>query len=131
MLALRRLDDLHQLANRHARSLDKRSYLRAMYGFHAPFEELVAEATPLPRREAPRLLRDLRALGDHAPPPWCPDLPDTSTLARRIGIAYVLYGKRFGAVAEQLLVTRGEQDDALAAASETLRLLIHWLAHAR
>jgi heme oxygenase len=127
MLALRRLDDLHTLAKRHARALDERSYLRAMYGFHAPIEELVAADTPLPRREAPRLLRHLRALGDHAPPAWCPALPDTSTMARRIGIAYVLHGRRFGATAEQLLVTRGEQEDAVAAATETLRLLLEWL----
>jgi heme oxygenase len=131
VIALRRLDDFHALARHHARSLDQRSYLRAMYGFHAPIEELVADATPLPRREAPRLLRDLRALGDHAPPPWCPALPDTSTLARRIGIAYVLHGKKLGPTAERLLISRAEQEAALAAAFQTLRCLIHWLSHAR
>lgn len=131
MLALQHLDDFHALAKRHGRALDERSYLRAMYGFHAPIEELVGDDTPLPRREAPRLLRHLRALGDHAPPPWCSQLPDTSTLARRIGIAYVLHGRRFVAVAERLLVTRADQQDALAAAAQTLRLLIHWLSYAR
>lgn len=127
MLALRRLDDFHSLARHHARSLDEHSYLRAMYGFHAPIEELVANDPPLPRREAPRLLRHLRALGDHMPPPWCAELPDTSTVARRIGVAYVLHGRRCGATAERLLVTRVEQEDAVAAGSQTLHLLLEWL----
>ncbi|HSN28798.1 MAG TPA: biliverdin-producing heme oxygenase, partial [Kofleriaceae bacterium] len=48
------------------------------------------------RRKAPLLLGDLRALGDHVPPAWCAVLPDTSSLARRLGIAYVLEGSTLG-----------------------------------
>lgn len=174
--------ELHVLAEQHVRILDAdatvvdyRDYLRAMYGFHAPIEEIFASDTILDghgfsahaRRKAPLLLRDLRALGIVAPPAWCTDLPDASTLARRLGIAYVLEGstlggryvlsklpsglanvptaflagygnatgpswKRFAAIAERLLVTRGAEDDAVVAAQETFEKLIDWLArHAR
>jgi heme oxygenase len=103
--------ELHQLAETHVRILDAdatvadyRTYLRAMYGFHAPIEEIFAADTILDehgfasqaRRKAPLLLRDLRALGDHAPPSWCNELPDASTLPRRVGIAYVLEGSTLG-----------------------------------
>ena len=103
--------DLHELAETHVRILDAnatvndyRLYLRAMYGFHAPIEEMfvgdsdLAEhgfGAPL-RRKAPLLLGDLRALGDHVPPIWCTVLPDSSSLARRLGIAYVLEGSTLG-----------------------------------
>lgn len=118
--------ELHVLAEQQ----DRRRYLRAMYGFHAPLEEIFAgdmivEAS---RRIAPRLLRELRALGEYAPPVWCTDLPDASTLARRIGIAYALYGrKRFGAVADRLLMSRAAEDDAVLAAQETFEKRIEWV----
>jgi heme oxygenase len=101
-----------------------------MYGFHAPLEEIFAGEPifEVSRPIAPRLLRQLRALGDYAPPVWCTDLPDASTLARRIGIAYVLYGtKRFGAVADRLLVSRAAEDDAVLAAQETFEKRIEWV----
>lgn len=113
--SLQRFEDdtraLHVLAEQHVRILDRdatladyRDYLRAMYGFHAPIEEIFAGDTVLDhhgftahaRRKAPLLLRDLRALGDHVPPSWCTDLPDTSNVARRLGIAYVLEGSTLG-----------------------------------
>lgn len=103
--------DLHELAETHVRILDAaatvddyRCYLRAMYGFHAPIEEMLAGDGSLEehgfaanlRRKAPLLLGDLRALGDHVPPAWCASLPDTSSLARRLGVAYVLEGSTLG-----------------------------------
>ena len=118
--------ELHLLAEQQ----DRRRYLRAMYGFHAPLEEILAGDTmfEVSRRIAPRLLRELRALGEVAPPVWCTDLPDASTLARRIGIAYALYGrKRFGAVADRLLVSRAAEDDAVIAAQETFEKRIEWV----
>jgi heme oxygenase len=131
---LERLDEntreLHLLAEEQAEATDRRRYLRAMYGFHAALEEIFA-GDPIfeaPRRIAPRLLRELRALGEVAPPVWCTDLPDASTLARRIGIAYVLYGrKRFGAVADRLLTSRAAEDDAVIAAQETFEKRSEWL----
>lgn len=103
--------DLHELAETHVRILDAdatvadyRDYLRAMYGFHAPIEEIFAGDVTLDaegftaplRRKAPLLLADLRSLGDHRPPAWCTALPDASSLARRLGIAYVLEGSTLG-----------------------------------
>jgi hypothetical protein len=127
---LERLDEdtreLHLLAEQQ----DRRGYLRAMYGFHAPLEEIFAGDAMFEtsRRLAPRLLRELRALGDHAPPVWCTDLPDASTIARRIGIAYALYGrKRFGALAERLLMDRAAEDDAVRAARETVEKRARWI----
>jgi heme oxygenase len=112
---LRRFKDdtreLHLLAEHQVRILDAdatvtdyRDYLRAMYGFHAPIEEIFSADTILDghgftahaRRKAPLLLRDLRALGLYTPPVWCTALPDASTLARRLGIAYVLEGSTLG-----------------------------------
>jgi heme oxygenase len=118
--------ELHLLAEQ----LDRSRYLRALYGFHAPLEEIFAGDAifETSRRIAPRLLRELRALGEHAPPVWCTDLPDASTLARRIGIAYALHGrKRFGAIADRLLMSRAAEDDAVLAAQETFEKRIEWV----
>ena len=110
-----------------------------MYGFYAPLEEIFTSDTILEdhgfvaRRMAPQLLRELRSLGHHAPPVWCPDLPEASTLPRRIGIAYVLYRttwKRFAALADRLLLTRAAEDDAMLAAQETMAKLSEWLGAA-
>jgi heme oxygenase len=124
--------ELHRLAVQQAEVMDHRRFVRAMYGFHAPLEEIFAgEPTFASRRSAPRLLRELRALGDHAPPVWCTELPDASTLARRIGIAYALYGaKRFGALADRLLVSQAAEDDAVIAAKETFEKRIEWVRRA-
>jgi heme oxygenase len=109
-----------------------------MYGFYAPLEEIFASDTVLEgvvaRPMAPQLLRELRALGEHAPPVWCTNLPETSTLARRLGIAYVLYRttwKRFAVLADRLLLTRAAEDDAMLAAHETMAKLSDWLGAAR
>jgi heme oxygenase len=159
---------LRRFAERHVRILDGdattadyRDYLRAMYGFHAPLEEIFAADSVLDgraarsRRKAPLLLQDLRALGDHTPPAWCTSLPDASTLAQRLGIAYVLEGslggryilerlspalrelpcaflaasgqRRFGGLVERLLVTREAADEAISAACETFVRMIEWL----
>lgn len=127
---LERLEEHTRELHRLAEQQDRRRYLRAMYGFHAPLEEIFAgdAIVEASRRSAPRLLRELRALGEVAPPVWCTDLPDASTLARRIGIAYVLYGRRrFGAIADRLLVSRAAEDEAAIAAQETFEKRIEWL----
>jgi heme oxygenase len=131
-LAGRRLEqttrELHLVAQQQAETLDRRRYLRAMYGFHAPLEEMFAGDSFVSRRTAPRLLRELRELGEHAPAVWCTDLPDASTPARRIGIAYALYGaKRLGALADRLLVSQAAEDDAVLAAQETFEKRIEWV----
>ena len=81
--------------------------LEALHGFHAPLE---ARLAPRPwttlgldwdaRRKTPLLALDLRALGrTHAEVdalPVCDALPDTSSLARALGCAYVLEGATLG-----------------------------------
>jgi heme oxygenase (biliverdin-IX-beta and delta-forming) len=81
--------------------------LEALHGFHAPLE---AALSHLPwtrlgldwdaRRKTPLLARDLRALG-HSPHAIaelsvCDVLPDTSSMARALGAAYVLEGATLG-----------------------------------
>lgn len=113
--ALRRLKDetadLHLLAEQHVRILDADAtradyerYLRAMWGFHAPVEEMFVVSQPLAatgfdpheRRRAQLLARDLAALGDAGPWARCVTLPAATTLAHVLGIAYVLEGSTLG-----------------------------------
>ena len=80
--------------------------LQALHGFHAPLERALADVPWArlgldwdARRKTPLLARDLRALGasaDAASAPECVALPDTSTVARALGSAYVLEGATLG-----------------------------------
>lgn len=113
--SLRRLKDetadLHLRAEQHVRILDADAtradygrYLRAMWGFHAPVEEMFGVAESLARvgfeasmrRRAPLLAQDLAALGDAGPWPRCENRPAGATLPHLLGIAYVLEGSTLG-----------------------------------
>lgn len=113
---LRRLKDgtaeLHQQAELHVRILDAdatltdyRHYLAAMLGYHAPLEAVLqahdglgAAGFDAPRRRrAPMLAADLLALGDDPRGvPQCTSLPPVTSLARALGVAYVLEGSTLG-----------------------------------
>ena len=80
-------------------------YLRAMYGYHAPIETALLAYAPLaavhfdaPARcvKAAWMREDLHALGDRDEPSLCAHVPQPSTLARALGIAYVLEGSTLG-----------------------------------
>ena len=104
--------DLHEEAECYVRILDEDAtlddyvrYLRAMHAFHAPLEAVfVAHARlreagfdPGLRCVKARWMReDLDALGDTAALEACAALPIASTVARAIGIAYVLEGSTLG-----------------------------------
>ena len=103
--------DLHLLAEQHVRILDADAtrddyerYLRAMWGFHAPIEEMFAVSEslgavgfePRLRCRAHLLARDLVALGNHGPWPRCAVLPTAPTLPGLLGVAYVLEGSTLG-----------------------------------
>lgn len=101
--------------------------LQALHGFHAPLERALA-VVPWARlgldwdarRKTPLLARDLRALdhsADLAMPPECVALPDTSTVARALGSAYVLEGATLGGqlVRRHLARTLGLGPDSGAA----------------
>jgi heme oxygenase len=81
--------------------------LAALHGFHAPLEARLTHvdwaAVGLDweaRRKAPLLARDLLQLGRSAREvgalPRCDVLPDTASLARALGCAYVLEGATLG-----------------------------------
>lgn len=106
-----RTRDLHLRAEEYVRILDDDAtrddyarYLHAMHGFHAPLEDAFAADAQLAevgfaapeRRKQAMLRQDLAALGDHDDPVRCPSLPSTRTLARRLGVAYVLEGSTLG-----------------------------------
>lgn len=113
---LRRLKDdtadLHQQAELHVRILDAdatltdyRHYLAAMLGYHAPLEDVLQAHDGLraagfdaaARRRAPMLAADLLALGDDPRgAPRCTSLPPVTSLARALGVAYVLEGSTLG-----------------------------------
>jgi len=114
-VSLRRLKEettqLHLLAEQHVRVLDRDAsvtdyerYLRVMWGFHAPVEEIFAVTAalasigfePEARVRAPLLARDLAALGSHGPWSRCADLPAMSSLPQALGVAYVLEGSTLG-----------------------------------
>ena len=104
--------DLHEEAERYVRILDGDAdvddyvrYLRAMYGYHAPIETALLAYAPLaavhfdaPARcvKAAWMREDLHALGDRDEPSLCAHVPQPSTLARALGIAYVLEGSTLG-----------------------------------
>lgn len=104
--------DLHEEAERYVRILDGDAriddyvrYLSAMYGYHAPIEAALLASAPLaavyfdaPGRcvKAHWMRADLAALGHPGEPAWCRDVPAPSTLARALGIAYVLEGSTLG-----------------------------------
>ena len=84
---------------------DYRQYLAAMLGYHAPLEDVLrahdrlgAAGFDAPRRlRAPMLAADLLALGDDPRAvPQCTCLPAVTTLARALGVAYVLEGSTLG-----------------------------------
>lgn len=103
---------LHRRAEQYVRILDHDAtvedyarYLRAMYGFHAPIENALAADGTLEaagfaaalRRKTPLLAQDLRRLDPCGPvPPCCFALPVSDSVARRIGIAYVIEGSTLG-----------------------------------
>ncbi|PCC67703.1 Heme oxygenase [Nannocystis exedens] len=113
---LRRLKDdtaaLHLRAELHVRILDAdatltdyRDYLAAMLGYHAPLEDLLGAHDGLGaagfdaprRRRAPMLAADLCALSDDPREvPRCTALPAVTSLARALGVAYVLEGSTLG-----------------------------------
>lgn len=108
---------LHRRAEQYVRILDRDAtvcdyarYLCAMYGFHAPIENTLATDDALEaagfaaalRRKTPLLAQDLRSLDascdrpcDHAAV-CCRALPVSDSLARRLGIAYVIEGSTLG-----------------------------------
>lgn len=104
--------DLHEEAERYVRILDDDAtvadyvrYLRAMYGFHAPLETLLAHDADLGAttfdagtrcQKAAWMLGDLHALGVTDAPDVCTDLPRAGNLARALGVAYVLEGSTLG-----------------------------------
>lgn len=106
-----RTRDLHLRAEAYVRILDADAtredyarYLHAMHGFHAPLEEVLAGDPQLAaagfaadqRRKQAMIRQDLAALGDDAPVARCAALPSTRTLARRLGVAYVIEGSTLG-----------------------------------
>ena len=104
--------DLHEEAECYVRILDEDAtlddyarYLRAMHAFHAPIEAVFATHADLCEAgfdpglrcvKAQWMRDDLRALGDRFVAQPCAELPNASTLARAIGIAYVLEGSTLG-----------------------------------
>jgi heme oxygenase len=105
-----RTQDLHQEAETYVRILDADAglpdyarYLAAMHGFHAPLEAALAADPALAeagfdapaRRKRQLLERDLASLGAALPAP-CAALPQVGSLARRLGVAYVLEGSTLG-----------------------------------
>jgi heme oxygenase len=104
--------DLHEEAERYVRILDGDAnavdyvrYLRTMYGYHAPIERALLAHEPLaavhfdaPARcvKAAWMRADLRELGERDEPAVCTQVPAPSTLARALGIAYVLEGSTLG-----------------------------------
>jgi heme oxygenase (biliverdin-IX-beta and delta-forming) len=104
--------DLHEEAERYVRILDRDAgiadyvrYLRAMYGFHAPVETMLARDPDLAHttfgaaarcRKATWMRADLHALAITGAPDVCTDLPRAGNLARALGIAYVLEGSTLG-----------------------------------
>lgn len=114
-LALKRLrdetSDLHLRAEQYVRILDGDAtisdyarYLKAMWGYHAPLEEMFAVTPALTalgfepelRRRAHLLAQDLVALDDPGPWPRCTLLPAAPSLPHLLGIAYVLEGSTLG-----------------------------------
>lgn len=103
---------LHLRAEQYVRILDHDAtvidyarYLRAMYGFHAPIEAALAGDPALEaagfaatqRRKSPLLARDLHWIDPcDSVPPCCAALPASDSVARRIGIAYVIEGSTLG-----------------------------------
>jgi heme oxygenase len=104
---------LHRRAEQHVRILDRDAtvydyvrYLCAIYGFHAPIEHTLATDDALEaagfaaalRRKTPLLAQDLCPLDGSCGRPCdraavcCRALPVSDSLARRIGIAYVIEG---------------------------------------
>ena len=104
--------DLHEEAERYVRILDADAdpddyvrYLRAMYGYHAPIEASLLACEPLaavyfdaPGRcvKAAWMREDLHFLGPRDEPAVCTAVPQPVTLARALGIAYVLEGSTLG-----------------------------------
>ena len=104
--------DLHEEAERYVRILDGDAnvedyvrYLRAMYGFHAPIEAALLAHAPLAAaqfdapgrcRKAAWMRADLDALGHREEPLLCTEVPQPTSLARALGIAYVLEGSTLG-----------------------------------
>lgn len=114
-LALKRLkdetSDLHLRAEQYVRILDGDAtivdyarYLRAMWGYHTPLEEMFVVTPALTalgfdpelRRRAHLLAQDLIAIDD--PGPWarCTVLPSAPSIPHMLGIAYVLEGSTLG-----------------------------------
>lgn len=102
--------DLHEEIERYVRILDGdatlddyRRYLATMAGFHVPLEAAFAGNRDLAalgfdaasRRKSHLLARDLSALGA---PAWalCSALPEATSVAHAIGIAYVIEGSTLG-----------------------------------
>jgi heme oxygenase len=103
--------DLHVRAEQYVHILDAdatedtyRAYLARMWGFHAPIEERFGRHRGLAalgfaaaaRRKQELLAADLEALGTGDEPPRCAALPATTTVARALGVAYVLEGSTLG-----------------------------------
>jgi len=111
--------DVHLDAARYVRILDGDATLtddarclRAMRGFHAPIEDILASGGALDaagfdaaaRRNTDLLDRDLCAISPCAiATPRCGALPETGTLAGRIRIAHVIEGSTLGS---KLIVAR-------------------------
>lgn len=81
--------------------------LRRLYGFYAPVEQALQEASPAlahalqldRRRKTPLLSADIAALGGDASAadlPWCRQLPDLGADPRLLGGLYVLEGATLG-----------------------------------
>lgn len=103
---------LHRRAEAYVRILDRDAtvedyarYLRAMHGFHAPIEAALAGCAALEaagfaaalRRKAPLLAKDLQRVDPcGSAPACCSALPASDSVARRIGIAYVIEGSTLG-----------------------------------
>ncbi|MGE0871101.1 MAG: biliverdin-producing heme oxygenase [Kofleriaceae bacterium] len=104
--------EAHREAQRHVRILDPDAteatyarYLRRMFGFHAPIEDMFACRAdladigfdPLARRKQDLIRVDLARLGlSHIPVSLCLTLPDITGLPRALGVAYVLEGSTLG-----------------------------------
>jgi heme oxygenase (biliverdin-IX-beta and delta-forming) len=107
-----RTSDLHRRAEQYVRIRvqdatisDYARYLTAMLGFHAPLEERFLDDAELAaagfdaagRRKSHWLAHDLAAIAPCVPAtPRCAALPLCGSLARRIGIAYVIEGSTLG-----------------------------------
>lgn len=102
---------LHRDAESYVRFLDHDAtcrdyvrYLRVMYGYHAPIEALLANAStlrrtgydPCARGRVHLLAKDLVVLGDEGPYPSCQKIPSLDSLPRQLGAAYVLEGSTLG-----------------------------------